>query len=101
MGVYAPGFMLCLAWGWELERAGCLRGVGVLGEDGMRRGLDCVSCVSDLCPMVCVSARLSPLLLCVFHLLRFVCLVCVSCVSDVGHPCCVMCVCVPLSKICV
>ena len=28
--------------------------------------------VSRVCPMVCVSARLSPLL-CVFHLLRFVC----------------------------
>ena len=28
--------------------------------------------MSRVCPMVCVSARLSPLL-CVFHLLRFVC----------------------------
>ena len=29
--------------------------------------------MSRVCPMVCVSARLSPLL-CVFHLLRFVCM---------------------------
>ena len=47
--------------------------------------------MSRVCPMVCVSARLSPLL-CVFHLLRFVCV----CVFHLLRF-----VCVPPSKICV
>ena len=47
-----------------------LAGVGVLGEDGMR-GLDCVSCVSD---GLCVCSFVPLVVLCVFHLLRFVCL---------------------------
>ena len=52
-----------LAWGWELERAGCLRGWGFTVRTGSVGGLDCVSCVSDA--VRCVSARWSPLLYCV------------------------------------
>ena len=36
-----------LAWGWELERAGCLRGWGFTVRTGCAGGLDCVLCVSD------------------------------------------------------
>ena len=44
-----------------------------LGEICVRGGREAweTLTVSRVCPMVCVSARLSPLL-CVFHLLRFV-----------------------------
>ena len=64
-----------LAWGWELERAGCLRGWGFMVRTGCVGGLDCVyeyvSCVSDG--------------LCNCSLVALV----------------VLCVCVPRSKICV
>ena len=100
-----------LAWGWVLERAGCLRGWGFSVRTGCVGGLDCVSCVSD-CLCVCsfvslvVSAFIPLVVLCVFHLLRFVCfrflrfvwsLVC-SLVVLVVHGC-VECVCSASNKI--
>ena len=55
------------AWGWVLERAGCLRGKGFTVRSGRLGDLvdwwDVMLCLE--CPMVCVSARLSPLLFCV------------------------------------
>ena len=65
-----------LAWGWVLERAGCLRGWGFSVRTGCVGGLDCVSCVSDglcVCSFVSVVVCVVCLRCCVFHLLRFVC----------------------------
>ena len=70
-----------LAWGWELERAGCLRGWGFTVRT-MRTmcvgGLDCVSCVSDADGLCVCSLVTLVVYVCVFHFLRLLCLcVCV------------------------
>ena len=85
-----------LAWGWELERAGCLRGRGFTVRTGCVGGLDCVSCVSD---GLCVCSLVTLVVLCLFHLLRFV-----RCQTVCGPVCCgLVCVCSTFysSKICV
>ena len=48
---------LRLAWGWELERAECLRGVGVHGEDGL--------CVCSLVTLVVLCVCVVVLCVCV------------------------------------
>ena len=53
-----------------VRRLGCLRGWGFSVRTGCVGGLDCVSCVSD---GLCVGSFVSLVVLCVFHLLRFVC----------------------------
>ena len=71
---------MLVTWGWELERAGCLRGWRFMVRTG---------CVGDLDGWDVMLCLVSRPLVCVR---RFVCLL-------VGHHCCVMCVClcVPLS----